>query len=427
MTEGVPALVDHLFRHRAGQMISSLARIFGVAHMDLAEDVVQDAMLQALRVWPFHGIPDDPTAWLFRVARNRALDAVRRDASLHAKQPAIAAWLRLETTPATLADASGPSAVPETDVGDGELGLLFACCHPAIPADAGIALALRTVAGFSTPEIARAFLVEESAVAQRLVRAKRRLREANVSLDVPADPDDLTARRDAVLGAIYLMFNEGYAAGEGDALIRRDLCGEALRLTLLMRGNPATHAPAVDALIALFCFQMARLPTRTTDGGDVVLLIDQDRSRWDRDLIGAGFRHLDRAATGPTLTSYHLQAQIASCHAIASSYGDTNWRAILDAYDLLVTVDASPVVLVNRAIATSMVHGPAAGLAELERASEYTGVPRYVWYHAARAYLSAESGQPSSAREHYTRALALTFSAPARRHLAGRLSALADD
>ena len=411
-------------------MISSLARIFGVAHVELAEDVVQDAMLQALRVWPFHGIPDDPTAWLFRVARNRALDAVRRDASLHAKEPAIARWLQDSTslgaqTSASTCDVATTTAM--TDVTDGELGLLFACCHPAIPIDAGIALALRTVAGFSTTEIARAFLVEEATVAQRLVRAKRRLRDANVSLDVPDDSGELAARRDTVLAAIYLMFNEGYSAGEGDALVRHDLCGEALRLALLTLANPATKAPAVDALVALFCFQMARLPTRTTEGGDVVLLIDQDRSRWDRRFISTGFRHLDRAGTGATLTSYHLQAQIASCHAIATSYADTNWRAILDAYDLLVRVDASPVVLVNRAIATSMVHGPTAGLAELQHAAGHPGVVRYVWYHAAHGFLCAESGATSTARDHYTRALALTFSTPARRHLAGRLSALADD
>src|SRR5688572_23898629 len=324
MTEGVPALVDHLFRHRAGQMVSSLARIFGVAHMDLAEDVVQEAMLQALRVWPFHGIPDDPGAWLFQVARNRALDVVRRDASLRSKQPEIERWLNRSDRDRPLvqrAAASDDSA--DGALGDDELALLFACCHPAIPVEAGMALALKTVAGFSTPEIARAFLLEEATVAQRLVRAKRRLREADVALEVPDDPDERASRRDAVLAVIYLMFNEGYSAGEGEALIRHDLCGEALRLALLIARDPATAAPAVHALIALFCFQMARLPERTGAGGDIVLLIDQDRSRWDRELIGAGFHHLERAGVGTTLTSYHLQAQIASLHAIATTYTDT--------------------------------------------------------------------------------------------------------
>jgi RNA polymerase sigma-70 factor (ECF subfamily) len=427
MTDGVPALVDHLFRHRAGQMVSSLVRIFGVAHVDLAEDVVQEAMLKALRTWPFHGIPTDPTAWLFQVARNRALDAVRRNASLQAKQPEIARWLYPSDDAGGEADRARADAELASELDDGELALLFACCHPAIPADAGIALALRTVAGFSTLEIARAFLVEEATVAQRIVRAKRRLREANVTLGVPHDPGELAARRDAVLAAIYLMFNEGYSAGEGEALVRHDLCGEALRLALLMVRDPATRAPVVHAVVALFCFQMARLPTRTTAGGDVVLLIDQDRARWDRDLIHAGFRHLERAGVGTTLTSYHLQAQIASAHAIATSYADTNWNAILGMYDLLVTVDPSPVVLVNRAIAMSMVHGPDAALAALESAEEHAEVTRYVWFHAARAYVHAEAGRMMNARQDYTRALALTFSEPARRLLTGRLRALSDD
>src|SRR5688500_4476833 len=211
MTERVPALVDHLFRHRAGQMISSLARIFGPSHVDLAEDVVQDAMLRALRVWPFQGIPDDPTAWLFRVALNRALDVVRRDASLRTKLPEIERWM-YRSTPGHDPDALPLGTALDSGHGDAELGLLFACCHPAIPPEAGIALALRTVAGFSTLEIARAFLLEEATVAQRLVRAKRRLRDDGISLAIPDDPCDLAARRQAVLAAIYLMFNEGYSA-----------------------------------------------------------------------------------------------------------------------------------------------------------------------------------------------------------------------
>ena len=427
VTEGVPALVDHLFRHRAGQMVSALARIFGPSHVELAEDVVQEAMLKALRVWPFHGIPDDPAAWLFQVARNRALDVVRRDGSLRSKQPEIERWLYRsdgDRAPARGADGDGAN---DRAIGDDELGLLFACCHPAVPAEAGMALALKTVAGFSMPEIARAFLLEEATVAQRRVRAKRRLREADVALEVPDDPDERASRRDAVLAVIYLMFNEGYSAGEGEAFIRHDLCGEALRLALLVARDPVTATPAVHALIALFCFQMARLPARTGAAGDIVLLVDQDRSRWDHALIGAGFHHLERAGTGTTLTSYHLQAQIASLHAIATSYADTDWAKILDVYDVLVTVDPSPVVLVNRAIATSMVHGPEAALAVLQRAEQHAEVSRYVWFHAARGYVHAEAGALATARADYARALALTFSEPSRRLLASRLEALAGE
>jgi RNA polymerase sigma-70 factor (ECF subfamily) len=425
VSDEVPGLVDHLFRRRAGQMVSSLARIFGPAYIDLAEDVVQDALLQALRLWSFRGVPDDPAGWLFRVARNRALDVVRRDAALRHREPDVQRWLY-----GTAADAGvGIDADHrfDTEIEDSELALLFACCHPALTREQGIALALRTVAGFSTTEVARAFLLDEATVAQRIVRAKRRLREGDVPLAVPERADELNVRRDAVLSAIYLMFNEGYSAGEGDALVRLDLCGEGLRLARLVARHPGTTGPAVHALVALLCFQMARLPARADGRGDIILLGDQDRSRWDGALIDEGFRALDRAGAGDVLTTYHLQARIASYHAIAPTYADTDWAAILDAYDTLARIEPSPVVLVNRAIATCMVRGSTAALEDLALAKQHPDVGRYVWFHVARAHVHRVAGDHDRARDDYRRALALTFSAPTRRFLDQRLRDLPED
>src|SRR5262245_2792093 len=271
-------LVDHLFRSRAGQMVAWLTRIFGPAYLELAEEVVQDALVKALQQWPYSGVPDNPAGWLFRVARNGALDALRRDVAFRGRTDAIVAEITRTVDARTGEPADGDL------LRDDELRLMCLCCHPALAREASVALSLKTVGGFGIGEIARALLASEAAIAQRLVRAKRQLREDNISFDLPFG-QELTARLDGVLEVIYLLFNEGYSAYAGDDLVRLDLCGESLRLARLIAGAPATASPAADALVALIAFQAARLPARVDEAGEVVLLEDQDRSVWDRRLI----------------------------------------------------------------------------------------------------------------------------------------------
>ena len=276
-------LLEHLFRHQSGRMVAHFARLLGPAHLDLAEEAVQEAMLRALLTWPYSGAPENPQAWLFRVARNAAIDAIRRDRVAAEKSETLSAQLSgLETPP------ENPEV--EEQFQDDELRMIVMCCHPEIPPEAAVALSLKTVGGFSVREIARAFLADDAAIAQRLVRAKRQIRERHLTLEVPRGAE-LERRLDSVIEVIYCMFNEGYTAHEGEDLIRQDLCEEALRLGSLVACS-SIAAPRVHALVALMAFQAARLPARTDEAGDLVLLESQDRSRWDRRLIAFGFYHL---------------------------------------------------------------------------------------------------------------------------------------
>jgi RNA polymerase sigma-70 factor, ECF subfamily len=279
-----------------------------------------------------------------------------------------------------------------------------------------VALTLKTLGGFGVPELARAFLTSESTIAQRLVRAKRTIREQAIPFEVP-DAGELPARLEPVLDVLYLLFNEGYSAYRGEDLVRHDLCAEAIRLTSLLISYPAGDLPKVHALLALMLLQASRLPTRTDAAGDLLLLEDQDRSLWDRRLIALGMRELDRAARGDELTAYHLQAGIAACHAVAPSYAATDWRQILEHYDDLTALASSPVIRLNRAVALAMVAGPYAGLAELDRVGEQPPMEQYYLFHATRAALLQHVGDGRRAAESYRRALALAATEPERRFL----------
>jgi RNA polymerase sigma-70 factor (ECF subfamily) len=408
-------LVEHLFRHRAGQMVATLARLFGLAQLDAIEDAVQEALVQALRAWPHSGVPDNPSAWLTQVARHRLLDRLRRGG----------VWRRKQASLAGDGEPSAPSEADEArfagELPDDVLGMIFACCHPALAPGDRVALTLRTVGGFSVGEVAHAFLAGEAATAQRLVRAKQRLRERGVSLGIPS-PEQLAARLDSVLEVLYLMFNEGYAASAGDDLVRGDLCLEALRLAELVAAHPATTRPDVHALAALFAFQASRLATRSDPAGELLLLEEQDRSRWDRGLVARGLAQLRRSARGEALSAYHLEAEIASCHALAPSWAETDWRRILRAYDELLRRRPSPVVAVNRAVALAQVEGPAAGLAALEARAGERALARYAPLHAGRGALLARLGRHAEARTAFEQALALTASEPVRRYLARRMA-----
>ena len=414
-------LVDHLFRNRAGQLVAWLTRIFGPAHLELAEEVVQDALVKALQQWPYSGVPQNPGGWLFRVARNGALDAIRRNASFAARAPEIAAELQR---------ASGLQQSSDSAIEDDELRMVFMCCHPSLPADARVALSLKTVGGFSVPEIARAFLSTESTIAQRLVRAKRVLREQRIGLDLPYG-SDLGVRTESVLEVIYLLFNEGYNAHGGNDLVRQDLCGEALRLGRLVAHAPHmvsagafVGGPAAHALVALMAFQAARLPARVDANGEIVLLEDQDRSLWDQGLVALGFAHFERSSEGQQLTVYHVQAAIAAVHAGAERAEATDWGRILSLYDDLLTLNPSPVIRLNRAVALSRVAGPAAALAALQPLQDDPALANYYLLPSVTGRIHAELGERAQATACYRQALELPCSEPERRFLQRRLALL---
>jgi len=417
------ALVDHLFRKQAGQMIATLTRTLGSRHLALAEDAVQDALMTAMQQWPFRGVPENPEAWLFQVARNRALDRLRHGRMAIDKEPAIARESATEQPPAT-----APLLRHELPpVEDDQLGLLFLTCHPSLAPDARVALALKLVGGFSVNEIARAFLSQESTIAQRLVRAKRALRDEQISFGMP-EPADLPARLDSVLDALYLMFNEGYAATSGDQMIRDDVAAEAIRLTRMIATHPAIAVPRRGgrawALLALMLLHAARFPARVDSEGTLFLLREQDRRQWDSALIAEGMRALDRASAGDRMTAFHLEAGIAACHAVAASWESTDWAQIVELYDELLGLTRSPVVAMNRAVAISRVAGALAGLAALDAIQNLAALDRYPLLPAIQAELWREAGDVDRAIECYRAALGLARSAPEQRWLTARLSLL---
>ena len=420
--EPVGPMVEHLFRRQSGQMLATLARIFGLQDWDLAEEAVQEAMLQALRKWPFQGIPANPQAWLAEVARNKALDLLRRRALVRRSEGEVEKRL-LEREAALARCVIGKSG---DEVDDDQLAMMFACCHPALTSNARVALTLKAVGGFSVPEIARAFLVEEATMAQRLVRAKRLIQDQSIFLKLPT-VDELPGRLDSVLQTIYLVFNEGYLSHQGEDLVRRELCGEAIRLGELLLARADTAQPRVHALFALMCLQGARLPARVDSQGDLLLLAEQDRSLWDQELLTRGLGHLERAAEGDELTPYHLQAGIAALHATAASFETTNWSQLLDWYDQLLVADPTPVVALNRAIVLSMVEGPDPGLAALESLCAKPSLRRYYLLPAARADMLRRLGRTSEAADCYRQALDERSTEPERRFLLKRLHELKGD
>jgi RNA polymerase sigma-70 factor (ECF subfamily) len=405
----VSHLAADLFRHQVGSLVAHLGRRFGATHLELVEDVVQEALLRALRTWPFTGIPERPDAWLLQVATRLAIDHLRRPAaSPLSAEPAKSSPIELET---------GPGFFDE--IADDRLRMLFACCHSDLPTESQVALTLKCVMGFETSEIARAFLISEPSLAQRLVRARQRLRGSGARIVVPG-PRDLPPRLDAVIQVIYLVFNEGYGPSGGDRWLRHDLALEALRLGELLADHPATATPAVFALCALMALQASRHDARTDGDGELILLEDQDRTRWDAALISRGLHHLRRAAHGDRVTRFHIEAAIASCHATAPSFARTDWSRVRAHYDDLVLIAPSPVVDLNRAVAVAMEEGPDAGLRELEGMAVHPGLERSHLFHATQGELLRRAGRRMEARAAFERALACPCSAPERRLLERR-------
>jgi RNA polymerase sigma-70 factor (ECF subfamily) len=409
--------LERVCRERFTGIAETLAREFGARGAHAAEDALQEAVVRALRSWPERGTPRDPAAWLFRVARNCAIDLLRRERLLDSDASAARgdALLRALYPRDPISTAATIGVVR-----DPELRAMYWCCDPALSSSSGAALTLKVVSGFSVAEIARGLVRSEDAVNQQLARAKRKLRRAAAEVE-PPDEGGLPRRLDAILGAIYLTFNEGYHTLGDDRLLREDLCREAIRLCETLLAIEITATPVVHALAALLELLAARFPARSDARGEIVLLDRQDRTRWDSRRIARGFAHLERAAHGSRLTPYHLEAEIAALHATAPTYAETDWRAILAAYDQLVALDRSPIVALNRAVALQQVAGPAAALRALESIRPATALRQYFFYHAVEGELRLAVGDRRGAIEAYRRALALCVAGPARRLIEGRL------
>jgi RNA polymerase sigma factor (sigma-70 family) len=393
--------IEAVWRIESPRLIAGLARITG--DVGAAEELAQDALVIAMEQWPVQGVPDGPGAWLMATAKHRAIDLVRRRARYDRKLREIGRDMEGQ------AQAYGEPDVATMDdhIGDDLLRLIFIACHPILPAQARAALTLRLVGGLTTHEIARAFLVPEPTIAQRIVRAKRTLSQAKVPFEIPA-PGELAVRLASVLEVIYLVFNEGYAATSGDDWIRPELCAEALRLGRVLAGLMPQHAE-VHGLAALMELQASRIGARTGPSGEPVLLTDQDRRRWDRLLIRRGLAALQRAGQLEVAPGrYAVQAEIAACHARAASVEDTNWERIAVLYVVLAHLAPSPVVELNRAVAVGMAYGPARGLEIADTLAGQPALTGYVQLPAVRGHLLAELGRLAEARAEFTRAAALT-------------------
>lgn len=409
-------LIDRVYRENAGALTSALTRLLTPAHLDRVESLVHDAFATAMETWPASGVPDNPAAWLMTVARRRALDELRRMRRARDRDDA-------DADPAIEADAA---PVLRGEIADDLLRMMFVACHPSLSLESQIALTLRTLCGFEVENLARALLADPAAMEKRLVRARQTLRAEQVAFDLPP-PDERAARTGAVLRALYVLFSEGYSARAGDEPIRAELCREAIRLVelLVADSSPLAGAPAVRALAALMLLLAARLPARVDQDGNLLLLSEQDRSRWDRGLVARGLAQLSGSAEGDEVTEYHLEAGIAACHALAPSCADTDWRRIVGYYDRLLELNPSPVIRLNRAIAIGYADGPEQGLDQLAQLEREPRLEEYGLLRAARADLHARLGDTRRARAAYERAIELSATEPERRLLRRRLAELA--
>ena len=403
--------LDEIYRAESRRVLATLIRLLG--DFDRAEEALHDAFRAALEQWPVEGVPANPRAWLVSAGRFKAIDRLRRDSRMEALDDETAESIAAPDAP----DAEG--------IEDDRLRLIFTCCHPALNPDAQVALTLREVCGLTTEEIASAFLTPAPTLAQRIVRAKAKIRDAKIPYETPS-PEQLAERLDSVLRVIYLVFNEGYSASSGDTLTRHDLSSEAIRFArLLMELLPgAQHDPEVSGLLALMLLNESRRAARTSPNGDVILLDEQDRTLWQREFIAEGVALTARALAGGRIGAYALQAAISATHAQAARAADTDWAEIVGLYDVLLTLEPSPVVELNRAVALAMRDGPEAALAIVDQLLTRGELKEYRLAHAARADLCRRLGRDAEARTSYQRALKLTHSVPERRFFERRLGEL---
>jgi RNA polymerase sigma-70 factor, ECF subfamily len=413
--ETLSKTIETLYRLESGRVLATLVRLLG--NLDLAEEAMHEAFAAALESWPQTGIPDKPRPWLISTARFKAIDVIRRRARFDGLQKDLAAHMESRVHPAP----GGNEASGEEEIEDDRLRLIFTCCHPALPPEGQVALTLREICGLTTEEIARAFLVTPATLAQRIVRAKTKIRETPIPYEVPT-PQELPERLEAVLQVVYLVFNEGYSAAAGAEVTRAELTGEAIRLGRLL----AELQPEVEVigLLALMLLQESRRAARTSPAGELILLANQDRALWNREQIAEGVALVEKALKSRRFGPYTLQAAIAAVHAEAGSAAATDWRQIVALYNQLLRIQPSPVVYLNRAVAIAMCDGPEAGLAHVEAVLEHGGLENYYLAHSARADLYRRLGRTAEARASYERALALTQQGPERQFLQERIRQL---
>jgi RNA polymerase sigma-70 factor (ECF subfamily) len=412
----VSQVVEHLFRHEGSKMVAMLTGIFGVEHLNLAEDVVQEALARALQTWPFYGVPQNPAAWIMRASRNLALDVVRRQKTFRDKEAEIVRIMDKSETP------PDQMVVLDQEIADDRLRMMFVCCHPVVPIEAQVALALNTLCGFGVTEISRAFLTSDAAIAKRLTRAKQKIREERVPFQIP-EGEELTRRLDSVLHTLYLLFNEGYKASSGEKLVRVEVCEEAIRLASLLAQHASGNRPKTHALLALMLLNAARIPARMDDEGNLLRLQEQDRAKWNKSMIARGMFHMAQSASGDELTDYHLQAGIAACHCTAPDFESTDWPQILSLYDKLLEFDSSPVVALNRAVAVSNLQGPQAGLAAVAEIEGLNKLDSYYLLHAVLGEFEERLNNFPAAANHFRKALELADLKSERAFLSKRLEA----
>ena len=407
--------IETLYRSESGRVLATLVRLLG--DLDLAEEAMHEAFAAALEFWPQTGIPDKPRPWLISTARFKAIDVIRRRARFDGAQRDLVAHMESRVNDAP----GGNGETGDEEIEDDRLRLIFTCCHPALPPEGQVALTLREVCGLTTEEIARAFLVTPATLAQRIVRAKAKIRETPIPYEVPT-PQELPERLDAVLQVVYLVFNEGYSAAAGAEVTRAEITGEAIRLGRLLAG--LQPEPEVNGLLALMLLQESRRAARTSPAGELILLENQDRALWNREQIAEGVGLVEKALSSRRFGPYTLQAAIAAVHAEAESAAATDWRQIVALYNQLVRIRPSPVVHLNRAVAIAERDGPAAGLTHIDALLEHGELANYYLAHSARAELYRRLGRNAEARTSYKRALALTQQEPERQFLQERIRQL---
>jgi len=410
----ITQLVDHLFRHESGKMISVLSRLLGLQNIETAQDIVHDTLLQAMNTWGFKSIPDNPSAWLYRVAKNKAIDFLRREKKFREISPQYSYLLQSEYTLSSTVN----NLFLDNEVEDSQLRMMFACCHPAIAEESQIALTLKTLCGLSVNEIARAFLTTDETIAKRIYRAKEKIKSEKIELDVPQS-NELSLRTDTVLKSLYLLFNEGYNSSNPDKLIREDLCEEAIRLCFLITQHPLTTFPRSKALLALMCFQASRLDARLDDNNNIILLKHQDRSKWNRALMSKGFELMEESTEPFEVSSYHLEAAIAAQHATAMSFEQTDWKSIYHLYEMLYQLQPNPVVAMNKAIASAYAISKQNALTELQ---QIKGLEHHHLYYATVGEIYFDLENKTEAKKFYQKALALTSSTYEQQLLSNKIN-----
>jgi RNA polymerase sigma-70 factor, ECF subfamily len=423
-SEQIRELLDSLYRVDSGRILATLIHLLG--DFDLAEEAMHEAFAAALSLWPKSGVPGNPRPWLISTARFKAIDTLRRRARFDGSQDELVRYLEAQSSSAKGSDKNAEDSLEDDSLEDDRLRLIFTCCHPSLAPEARVALTLREVCGLTTEEIAKAFLTTPRTLAQRIVRAKAKIRETPIPYEVPT-PEELPERLGAVLHVIYLVFNEGYSAAAGTEVTRADLTGEAIRLGRLLmelRPEPEIISPEIMGLLALMLLQESRRAARTSPTGELILLENQDRSLWNREQIAEGVALLEKALKSRRFGSYTLQAAIAAVHAEAESVAVTDWRQIVALYDRLVRIHPSPVAQLNRAVAIAMRDGPEAGLADIDAVLEHGELANYYLAHSARAEMYRRLGRTAEARASYQKALALTQQEPERQFLQERIRQL---